>query len=327
MTSELLYYLLIYTIGILFSITYIQYDLRSFLFYLLIVTIFSIITRYSGFDKDMINYADRLSSTSLSFYYLREPFIWLLSRGLFRLLGSAETTFILFDIFSFILIYKSMKNFNFPFYTIFIFILFFTSILGLNNIYRQYMAFCFILYFLSLCYRGTNIVFSGIVFIFAVLSHNVAALFAPVFFVYYKGSKRKLFFFISSAVILLLLPVAAATKSDAETGRVSIKLYLFIQILFFLFFTFNKLRNFDKVSKLWSLAICYMIALTLVADLFMGSAQSKRIGMLSLSICLIPLIDVIESKYKPTIFARILALTILTAPTLLFYSSRSFLLT
>ncbi|MFP3354170.1 hypothetical protein R0K04_22720, partial [Pseudoalteromonas sp. SIMBA_153] len=85
----------------------------------------SFVIRYTAFDDDINTYADAMSSSSLAFYYLREPVVWIGQRFLFDLIGSQALVFIIFDFIALILLYKAFANYDLPQYAFFSILCFF----------------------------------------------------------------------------------------------------------------------------------------------------------------------------------------------------------
>jgi hypothetical protein len=104
MTVELCYYIFLVLVGLCFCVRQIKSERLFSLLSFMLLAIYSIITRYSGFDIDMNTYSETLESSNLSVYYLKEPVYWITSQYLYKLTESPEITFIIYDLVSFILI-------------------------------------------------------------------------------------------------------------------------------------------------------------------------------------------------------------------------------
>ena len=70
-----------------------------------------------------------------------------------------------------------------------------------------------------------------------------------------------------------------------------------------------------------------MVTLVFTAMFVTGEAQTKRLGMLSMLLMLIPLVKVIDYRFKQKLLVRVLFLVILAMPTLVFNNARSLLFT
>lgn len=114
MTVELYYYIFLVLVGLFFCVRQIKSERLFSLLSFMLLAIYSIITRYSGFDIDTNTYSETLESSNLSGYYLKEPVYWITSRYLYKLTESPEITFIIYDLVSFILQFKSQKKHETP---------------------------------------------------------------------------------------------------------------------------------------------------------------------------------------------------------------------
>ncbi|OYQ80595.1 hypothetical protein B9T19_04965 [Ignatzschineria sp. F8392] len=330
MTYELTYYIFLIVIGLLLCIKEIKstslYNIITFTLFF----IFAAITRYSGFDIDINTYAKSLHYIdNFSAYYLREPVYWISSRYIYLITQSYETTFLFYDSIAIILILYARKNFSFPQYFPYLFFLFFPSVMGLNNVYRQYLTYVLFIFFLSITLtKPSSLIKRSLFSLIVILTHNVAALFIPIFFINRKiPSKYRIIRIILYIGILIGLPIALATKSNVNTGYVDSELYIFAIFCFLIFILISHkflLRHKDVI--LYTFFVYSLILLIMSIDL-VGSAQSKRIGMFILILLLIPLTKVVDTHFKQKNIARSIIYIILVMPTLIFSSSRMMLLT
>lgn len=327
MTLEFYYYIFLVLLGLAFCFIRIKSNILFFILYLFSFTIFSIITRYSGFDIDMNTYASALNSDSFVIYYLKEPVYWILSRYIYDIVKSPEITFIIFDIISFIFIYNASKNMKMPNYFPFLFILIFPSVMGINNVYRQYLTYSFFLYFISLFFTEAGNIKKIFFLILSILTHNVAALFSPFFFTFNKHKRLSFKALILFILIIFLLPYAISTKSFSDSGVLGVEVYILILMFIIIFYSLSYRLKFNGISAKLFYFLIYMLILLSTSSIFMGNAQSKRVGMFILMISLIPLVKSIEENYKQRIFLRCMFYLMVVLPTFIFYSSRSLLMT
>lgn len=241
MTVELYYYIFLVLVGLFFCVRQIKSERLFSLLSFMLLAIYSIITRYSGFDIDMNTYSGTLESSILSPYYLKEPVYWITSRYLYKLTESSEITFIIYDLVSFILILKARKNMKLPQYFVFLYILFFPSVMGLNNVYRQYLAHSIFIYFTSLTMINAGFFKKSFFILLSMLTHNVSALFTPLFFMINKKKYISISSIFVSVCILLLLPFALSSKSESDTGTLNAEVYLVV-IFFILIFHIASFR-------------------------------------------------------------------------------------
>lgn len=328
-TYEFLFFISLIFFGVIFATVKVG-DTFYYLFSLAIFTAYSFIVRDAGFDADIGNYKQYLEIKSFSIYYLKEPFYWLGSRFIYEYSDSAMLVFILYDFLFFVIILAVTHKLGLPKYFPYAVIVFFPSVLGMQNVFRQFIASGFLLLFLSYVMTGAGYVKKGLVLLFAILTHNVAALFFPLIFIKPHTRKLPAFFVLSGLAILILLPFAAGTKSHSNTGDLPPYLYFIIlAMLVSLYLCVLKLRvslfSPQYTGYLW--IMLYTLALVLLAMFVTGEAQAKRLGMLSMLLTLVPLTNVIDLRFKNKLLVRIIFLLVLAAPTLIFGNARVLLLT
>lgn len=290
--------------------------------------IFSLIVRNSGFDADIKNYEQALNVKSFSIYYLKEPLYWLGSRVIFELSESPIIVFVFYDFIFFTMLFCASIKLKLPVYFPFIALLFFPSVLGMQNVLRQFIASGFLLMFVAFVFSGSKFRLKLLALIFAALAHNSALLFAPIIFLRKSGAQWKKLFFFSAVAVIALLPVAASTKSSSNTG--DLPPYLYFIIFTALIFIYLLILRFNfkakrKVFREYFWMLMYLWGLIFMAMLVMGGAQSKRLGMLSLLLSLIPLITLIEFRFKQRVLIRLLFVIVLVLPTVMFNNSKNFL--
>jgi hypothetical protein len=327
LTLELVFFLFVFSLSLALSFLEINnkfYYLGSFV----ILMLFSLVVRLSGFDADMGNYEMYLEIKSLSIYYLKEPVYWLGSRYLFELTDSALIVFLLYDSLFIMILLFSCNKLSLPKYFPFAFFLFFPTVLGMQNVFRQFIASGFLLLLLSLVFTGAKYKYRFFVLMLATLTHNVSLLFTPLAFINNKKRGVNLFFVISCVGIFLLLPIAAGTKSDSDTGDLPPLLYLvvyFVVVTVYLIIVKFDFSQYEIKYKQYFNMMLYFILLILLSVFVLGGAQSKRVGMLSLLLSLVPLALLVESRFKQKILVRMLFIVALTVPTLVFHNARSLL--
>ena len=326
MTMEFIWYLVLSLVCVIHCIIKTKDSKYCALFYFLFFSIFSLITRYSGWDVDFYTYSASLKSNQIDFYYLREPGYWLSSRVIYSIINSAELTFFIFDIISFIFIWLANKNFKLPSYFPYMFLLFFPSVMGINNVYRQYLAMAIFLYSFSLILSNKGRFRSAIFSAFSMLTHNISMLFFPVIFIKYSR-KVSVYMIINCLFIIFILPFALSTKSNTETGNVNSYVYIIISFLMLLFYYSSYRGKLNGVNLQLLYYQIYMNILLIVSILSMGGTQSKRVGMFCLSISLIMLVRAIEDNYKEKRLVRIAVCFLIISPTLIISNATQFLLT
>ncbi|MEZ8243910.1 EpsG family protein [Vibrio splendidus] len=322
MTNELFAYLLLVILGLFLYSFKRSLKIDFVLFFLL--SMYFLLIRSSGFDMDMAVYAETMASDSISIYYLKEPIYWFGTRLVYTLTGSELLTFWFFDLIAISLVFYFSQLVGIKYFYIFIisFLIFFPSLMGYQNIYRQFFSTCLLLSsFYSITSR--NIFLASIFFALSVLTHNVAALFLPVFFLIKKRPNYTIFL-IGAVSVIALIPFAVSTKSHSDTGDTSVLIYisvLFLVLCFSVFTMFNSMKG-----KTIVIMVCYFISLSFVAGLVTGTAQSKRVGLMSLLLLLPWLFNMVIVNYKQRDIILILIYLFLIIPTLMSSSSNQFLL-
>jgi hypothetical protein len=326
-TLEFISFLLAFSFALILS--FLKLNNKTYYLTCFIVLLsFSLVVRLSGFDADMGNYEMYLKIKTLSIYYLKEPIYWLGSRYLFELTDSAFFVFIFYDCLFIILLLLSCYKLNLPRYFPFAFFLFFPTVLGMQNVFRQYIASGFLLLLLSMVFTDVKYRYRFLVLLLATLTHNVSLLFTPLVFINQKRKNINLLFLASCFGIFLLLPIAAGSKSDSDTGDLPPYLYLIVYILVITVYLSVIKFDFNKYSvkyRQYFYMMSYFFCLILLSIFILGGAQSKRVGMLSLLLSLVPLTLLVETRFKQRVLVRVLFIIGLSVPTLMFHNARSLL--
>jgi hypothetical protein len=233
---------------------------------------------------------------------------------IYKYSDSALLVFVLYDIVFFVVILEVTRKLELPKYFPYAVIIFFPSVLGMQNVFRQFISSGFLLLFLSYVMVDAGYLKKGFFILLAFLTHNVAALFLPFFFL--KSYKRNppVLFFLSALMIIILLPLVAGTKSDSVTGELPPYLYsLILSIVIFMYLCVLKfrLKLFSTEYACYYWIMLYSFLLVFLAMFILGEAQAKRIGLLSMVIVLIPLAKIIELRFKNKILVRIIFLFVL----------------
>lgn len=131
----------------------------------------------------------------------------------------------------------------------------------------------------------------------------------------------------SSAFVFLVFPLFIGSKSESETGSVSV--LFFVAVFLAVVFVYCVLLKFSfkGVYKEFLYLFFYFFSLILLSSFILGGAQSKRVSMFALVLMIVPIVYLVENNIKQKRIARILVLISLVSPTLIFESSRAMLLT
>lgn len=339
MTLELFSYIILCFLSLLFAYKESKFSNIDFpkkrIFAFSIGVIWFIIVRYSGFDIDINTYMEYLDNKATllllinSSYFLREFIFWGSFIGGYMLVQDKILILLLIDIIILYFLIKTIINFKLPFYSFFLLLCFFPNLMGYENIYRQYIATILTLYAISIAYKEQfNLqekkIKSYVLLIIAGFCHNVSFLFFPLLF--FLKTKNKLGF-LSSFVIYMALPFIASSKSEGETGDVSVLFFLIVVIILYFFYI---LINFLKINKENLHIFLFILILTSESVAILTGVASKRIIMFSLNIILIfIMLSLQRSNFDIKSYRLIIILLCLSmlAPTFLSSSSFQFLLT
>lgn len=273
----------------------------------------SLIVRFGGFDADIITYASEMHSSGMQLYYLREPVVWLGHRVLLQLLGSEAAVFVVTDMLCFAAVAAAHRNLRLPQYALFALIVFFPFIMGMQNIYRQWVGACLALYAFSIADR--HLVRSMLVFGLALASHNVAALFFPIVF---SRARREisLSLFVAGLVAApLALYFGAGSKSSANTGLSLELLHLAVIVAVSLFICVPKGKEWVR-SEL--VACAYAIFLMICSIIILSSAGAERVSLSILMLLFPSLVLAVDIRFSGMPLMRALFSVAGFAPVLLF---------
>ena len=322
---ELFYYLLVVLFGILFSLkkSLIKNSTVFFVVWFLVYFALVIIVR-NKFDVDINTYANLMSSSSLSIYYLKEPVVWLGQRYVFGLTQDAFTVFVIYDVILGVLLYKALINFNVPQYVFFSILVFFPFVLGMQNVYRQWVASILFLYSFSFIWNERVYFKAYSFFALSFLAHNVAAVFLPLLLVRKRKAFGKLFWLLSFVVPFIGIYLGAATKSSSDTGFDLSAAYL-ILLFFFICLVllldkgvFRIIRNFEYRLLL------SLFVLSTSATLLLSSTGGERVSMFSLMIAYPILANLFEERFRQKVLIR-MSFTVMGFAPMFFISVSKFI--
>ncbi|MDO3658221.1 EpsG family protein [Acinetobacter genomosp. 15BJ] len=314
-------------LGIIYCFKTTDFKHSAFIFFILVF--WSLGLRTFNIGNDFLTYSSVLDldwKYYLDIYYLREPLYWFSSKFLYEYVVHDKTyVFFLLDVIFFTTFLLFIKKNKLPEYLVFLFILFFPSILGIQNVYRQFLATFFIIY--AIFNEDKSTLKSFIYLFVAFLLHGVAILFVP--FIFLKQRKYLSTFF-SFIILIAVYSVFGGDKSNSDTGDVNPAIYLLAMFLIFLGYAL--INNFKIKYKGNFFINSFFLGFILYSfSIFlMGSGQSKRVGMIVLLLNLFSLIVYLEKEYRNSIqnkvLIRILVFFFLTIITIVVPSSRNMLL-
>lgn len=313
---ELVYYSILLIFAIFSAFITRPINKKDTLFVLCFIFLWFVIIRSSGFDIDIKTYSSIMKYSATSFadkYFLREPIWWLGSGVLYKYVTHSDIcTFLVYDVLGLVLIIAACKNYRLSVFYVFLWYLSFVSLMGYQNIYRQYLASCFIVYAVSLFFKDSGVISKGIFSLFAILTHNLSILFSPVIVF------RKKYLWLSLFIVFSIMYIGAQYKSqNVHTGLDLKVIYLFMIILFAVFILLN--------SKKYSTISYFSIIIALVLFIMFPDDRFERFSMIILQF-IMPFILLSIQRYKPVFIPRLVLLFIFIAPIFLFNSALQFLI-
>ena len=299
------------------------------------VLVFMFIVRNEGFDSDINHYAIQMSATGMDLYYLREFVFWFGSRVLYFVLQDNLYTFLLMDLIWIIAILKvgnrmaffDKKNLNNA--LLLVLMTSFPFVFGYENIYRQFYATIFALLSYSLVDKKyyTSLFF----LIVAFFMHNIVALLLPLFmmkkFYKFNFTDRIQIASIITLVFVSSLGFFEDLKSTEKTGLNLGVFYLLIFITLLVIAMLIHRKNiyifFEKIPSLFFIVVLMLGLVTLNADMI-----AERLGMMFIVFVTYDLYQYSAEIKSKTIrsLVRLLLLLLFSLPTLLFESSKQFLM-
>lgn len=319
---ELFFYIFIFLLSLIFSLSskVIKQDKIFFSFWSITYISLVLIVR-SEFDEDIVLYARVMTYENYSLYHFKEPVIWLGHKILFRIYDDPFVVFLLTDTVIGILLFRSFKNLNLPQYLYFSILIFFPFIMGMQNAYRQWVSSILFLYSFSLIWNYNFKAKSFLFFGLSILTHNVAALMLPIYFLK-NNVRERILWFLALIISFLGVYFGANIKSSHNTGADLRFLYLALMLFILLAIPIVDRGIIKRVRKHQYKLIVTLIAISLFGLLQLSSASSERLSMFCLMI-LYPIIAMlIEDRFKVTFPIRMLFTFLGFCPIFLFSISK-----
>lgn len=325
---ELLYYIIVFQIGLIFSIKK-SLIRNQFLFFLLWFSIYiflSVVVR-QNFNGDISNYALAMQNPNYrihpsEFYYLKEPVVWFSQRFLYSIFKNESFVFVITDAIIGSILFKSLKILKSAQYIYFAILLFFPFIIGMQNIYRQWVSMILLLYTFANIWEEGKSKKTYFSFFIACISHNSAAVFLPILFIKSKKFIGNLNLIITIFVSLAILYLGAPSKAPMASGGEFSWLYILTIIstsIFILFLDRGIISIKRRKNHKLIIALAFLSILSLA---ILGSTGSERISISCLLI-VFPMISlIIEERINQKIIPRIILMTIGFLPMLIFASQK-----
>lgn len=322
---ELYWYVFIFILATLFTYRKAPINNSSLFLALCCIVYFltSIIVRGSGFDYDMVAYVDSMTYEDMSFYYLKEPVVWLGIRFAYSFFEDVYLTLFFFDLIFFCTIFVALRLLGAPQYAYFLILIFFPVFSGFQNIYRQLFAQSFFLLSFSLALKGSKYTYFS--YALSVLSHNVSALFFPVLLLVSSKIMHRIIAFAMIASMPIIIYASLPLKSSAETG---LNLpWMYVVVIFFVSLFFSLIRRHAQPIREFrpGRVALSLLVIVLYSALLVSPAGAERIGMFSLLVCFVLLVVCIDRCFRSPFLARFFFVLFCGLPIFISTSMRSML--
>lgn len=273
---------------------------------LFLLLIFSV--RFSVPQSDFVNYYGRIKNdwdTILSdFYYGREFIFWYSSKFLYGIVGNEKISYVIFDLLIILSLFLALGK-NKKYVPMFYFV-FFINIIGVGNIYRQYIVTSICVVILL---REPKLHWALFLLTISLFIHNMVVLIIPILASQY-GFKRISRLMLATG--LLLLSTVVNYKGIDVSGTYMTVFYLFSLIVFTILFLHYTIID----SNTGAIGIISAIGFYC----FLPINQAERVIMMILVLYVMLLVDRINIKSNVT---KALLALILLVPTMFFPTSYS----
>lgn len=243
------------------------------------VFLFLFFVNFSRSGGDIHAYQTGFSGNMYPIYILRELIFWETGRSLYRLFGSYDFTFFIFDCLMLFFILLSSRIVQDKSGFILLYICSYPALFFHENTIRQGIATCFIIFLFAIFITKRRNTLLGILSTASVFIHNFSATYIP-FLLIRINFIRKFFAFILFLSICIFF-VGASTRNSIKSGLpLDIVFHLYFIGLMVISLFINLHRKRDYHSFITFRLILFMV----VVGFIIGDSQYER---LSFSILLI----------------------------------------
>ena len=289
-----------------------------FLFFIAFLA-FCSFNRISYPTVDFLSYTDYLiNGIDLfnplnSFYFLREPFFWGIIQIGHKLGFSTQIYFLIIDVLIIILVSLALKRLEVPNYFIAIFFIAFFSLIGIQNIYRQWIATSFLIIFYSFLVNRRGLK-SNINLLLSINSHN-STFFAGLLSIFRSRKLNFYLYFIGLPLLVLVFYYGGDTKSIMSSNLDLTIIFVGINAIVVSIIILSGSHEFLEKYYFYNIAIIWFL-ISILSIVFLTGDSSERYQYIFMSI-FFPILSInIERTIYPVELARILLLFILTIPIL-----------
>lgn len=262
---------------------------NSSVFGLVVVLIYFLLIRLSPPQLDMIHYLKFLE-TNVIFscmanpYYWREPLFWCGAPVVYHYLaplGVERMTFLLIDVSLVALCFHKLKEHKNRGIILFLLILSLPSFLGINNIYRQWIAMMLVIPALICFLDGRNVASIGWLLLSS-LAHNTSLILVAIvlFFILVRRlTPVQKYLLFAIFLFLVLLPLSAVIKQKSGEFMTGLN---FAPLLTFIVCTLSIVcyRPIGRIIGLTNSGILsiYISVVTVAVYLSVSSGASERLS-------------------------------------------------
>jgi hypothetical protein len=257
---------------------------------LVLVVVYLFLVRLSLPQLDMIHYSNYLlGSEGLACvanpYYWREPLFWCgapILHQLLAALGAEGLTFLLIDMSLVVLSFRLLKGYENRGIILFLLVFSLPSFLGINNIYRQWIAMMLFIPVLVYFLEGRFLVSAGWCLV-ACLAHNSSfILFAIIFFIALvrRFSLAQIYLLFTVFITLILSILSGAVGQKA--GEFSTGLNVAPALAFIVFIL--SILCYKPISRLVGpiysrILVIYLVTVDIFLLITVSSGASERISL------------------------------------------------
>lgn len=218
---ELAYYVLLSVCAFLLALAGVRRNSRRVdLFWFVLLMGFSVVVRETPNIDILVYFAEMhatLQEVASVSSYLQEFSYWGVSSILYSLIGNERWVFYLWDALAICILLGIRRRLSLGWYFVPFFFVAFPSVLGFQNVYRQFLASLMVLnatsYCLALQRKRYWKVLCFVFFILAVTIHKSTWIFLPVLaFVYGSVEKKRRIFMLLFIVFALLSPFVLVVR-------------------------------------------------------------------------------------------------------------------
>lgn len=322
---ELNWYFFLVFVALLFCLKPKSYSV-SFSFKLLSFVFFlatSLIVR-TAFEVDIITYSEAFQNPGFYVGRTTEPIVWVGQRHLYKILESPFWVFVISDVIIGALMVVAFGILRVPHYTYVSMLSFFPFVLGMQNVYRQWVASILFLMALALCRIVGRRLPIMIWFGLSLLSHSMVAILLPLLASFHR-TRFEVFVYGMSILIVPILLFLFVSGKAINTGAELSMLYVLTTAFVFFAFLFIDYAKIAKADFKDYLLIFTSIYVLVCSQLLVSNDVVERIGMMILLI-IYPLICLkIDKRFRNPILPRVLVVVSGFFPLILTDTSELFL--